>query len=129
MYQEQLSNLEEERLPPALQVLADDPLRYGLRRLPSLPEESISRNSHELSVVAVHGLGGDFYRTWASSEPQKKILWLSQLLPEDLPRARIFSFGYASAPTFSRSVTGINDSARGLLLHLKSVTDQVSKKS
>jgi hypothetical protein len=127
LYQEQESALEQKRLPPELQVLADDPLRYGLRLLPSLPEGPSSDNSYELSVVAVHGLGGDFYRTWATSGSQRQILWLSQLLPKDLPGARIFSFGYESAPTFSRSVTGIRDSANGLLHHLKSIIEQVSE--
>ena len=128
MYQDQASSVEQKRLPPELQVLADDPLRYGLRKLPSLPEGPISDNSYELSVVAVHGLGGDFYRTWATGDSQRQILWLSQLLPNELPGARIFSFGYESAPTFSRSVTGISDSAKGLLYHLKSITEQVSEK-
>lgn len=104
-------------------------MRYGLKKLPSLAEEPSSDSSHELSVVAVHGLGGDFYRTWANSESQNQILWLSQLLPKDLPGARIFSFGYESAPAFSRSVTGIGDSAKGLLYYLKSITEQVSETS
>lgn len=129
MYQDQSSTVEQNRLPPELQVLADDPLRYGLRKLPSLPEEPVSDDSYELSIVAVHGLGGDFYRTWASNESQKQTLWLSQLLPKELPGARIFSYGYESAPTFSRSVTGISDSANVLLHHLKSITEQVGEKS
>lgn len=110
-------------------MLAEDPVRYGFRKLPSLPEERISDHSYELSIVAVHGLGGDFYRTWATSDSQRQMLWLSQLLPNDLPGARIFSFGYESAPAFSRSVTGISDSAKVLLYHLKSITEQVSEKS
>ncbi|KEF58153.1 uncharacterized protein A1O9_06077 [Exophiala aquamarina CBS 119918] len=119
----QTHNVEQNRLLPELQVLADHQHRYGLRELPSLPEESVSDNSYELSVVAVHGLGGDFYQTWASTDAQRT-LWLSQLLPEKLPRARIFSFGYASAPTFSKSVTGISDSANDLLHHLMPITEQ-----
>ena len=77
----------------------------------------------------MHGLGGDFYRTWASNDSQKQILWLSQLLPQDLPGARIFSFGYESAPTFSRSVAGITDSANRLLHHVKYITEKVCEKS
>jgi hypothetical protein len=77
----------------------------------------------------VHGLGGDFYKTWANSDSQKQTLWLSQLLPKELPGARIFSFGYESAPTFSRSVTGFSDAANELLHQLKSIIEQVSEKS
>ncbi|KIW92815.1 uncharacterized protein Z519_06664 [Cladophialophora bantiana CBS 173.52] len=118
------SSVVQERLPPELQALADESRRYGLKILPSLPEIPISDHSYELSVVAVHGLGGDFYRTWASRDSQKPTLWLSQLLPKELPGARIYSFGYESAPTFSRSVTGISDAANDLLHGLKSLTEQ-----
>ena len=129
LYQDQASSVQQERLPLELQDLANDPVRHGFKELPLLPEEPISDNTYEVSVVAVHGLGGDLYRTWATGDSQRQILWLSQLLPNELPGARIFSFGYESAPTFSRSVTGINDSATTLLHHLKSVTGQVSQKS
>lgn len=108
-------------------MLVDSTSRYGLRELPSLPEGHISDASYALSVIAVHGLGGDFYRTWASNDSQNQTLWLSQLLPQDLPGARIFSFGYESAPTFSRSVSGITHSANRLLHHVKSITEQVSE--
>ncbi|KAJ9499302.1 hypothetical protein H2202_005459 [Exophiala xenobiotica] len=126
---DQASGVEQKSLPPEVQVLADDLLRYGLRKLPSLPEVHLSDHSYELSVVAVHGLGGDFYKTWASSDSQKQTLWLSQLLPKELPGARIFSFGYESAPTFSPSVTGFSDAANELLHQLKSIIEQVSEKS
>ncbi|KIW33370.1 uncharacterized protein PV07_00227 [Cladophialophora immunda] len=118
----QPSTVEQERLLPELQALADESRRYGLKPLPSLPGTPTSEHSYDLSVVAVHGLGGDFYRTWASRDSQKQTLWLSQLLPEDLPGARIYSFGYDSAPTFSRSVTGIRDAANDLLQSLMSLT-------
>ncbi|KAK5062754.1 hypothetical protein LTR84_004829 [Exophiala bonariae] len=109
---------EQRHLPPAHQALADRS-RYGLKELYRPNDQPC-----ELSVVAVHGLGGDFYRTWATSDSQRQISWLSELLPEDLPGAHIFSFGYDSAPAFSRSVTGITDSAEVLLSRLKSITDK-----
>ncbi|KIW80894.1 hypothetical protein Z517_03917 [Fonsecaea pedrosoi CBS 271.37] len=121
---DEASSVEQERLPPELQALADDSRRYGLRRLPSLPETPISDQTYEVSIVAVLGLGGDYYRTWASRDPQTPTLWLSQLLPKDLDGARIYSFGYESAPAFSRSVTGISDAANDLLHGLKFLTEQ-----
>jgi hypothetical protein len=108
-------------------MLADLQGRYGLQELPLLYEGPIPSDSYEVSVVAVHGLGGDFYKTWVRNDPQKRTFWLSQLLPQDLPGARVFSFGYESAPTFSRSVTGISDTANALLHALKSITDEVRK--
>jgi hypothetical protein len=116
--------MSDRHLAPAHQALADSPFRYRLKELYKPPDDSC-----ELSVVAVHGLGGDFYRIWATSDSQRQISWLSELLPEELPGAHIFSFGYESAPAFGRSITGIIDSAFMLLSRWKSITDKVSEES
>ena len=105
-------------------TLANAKSRFGLKELPLLPEGLTSDNPFEPIVVAVHGLGGDFYRTWRAEVPSD-MLWLSQLLPHELPRAQVYSFGYDSSPTFSQSVTGIRDSATGLLNHLALVVEKV----
>jgi protein SERAC1 len=46
-------------------------------------------NSH--SIVFVHGLTGNRENTWAHPNG---VLWPRDLLPEDLPSARIMTFGY-----------------------------------
>lgn len=51
-----------------------------------------------IEVVAVHGLQGDAYRTW---EHDNGSLWLRDFLPEDIPNARIMTFGYDSTIAFS----------------------------
>lgn len=53
------------------------------------------------SIVAVHGLNGDAYRTWtykATKKGEKDVLWLRDLLPLEIQDARIFTYGYDSMP-------------------------------
>lgn len=45
------------------------------------------------SVVAIHGLNGHRERTWTAANGK---LWLRDLLPQRLPRARIMAWGYDS---------------------------------
>ena len=104
---------------PLLETLANDSDRFGLRLIPSLPlEPSTAPHFSDLDIVAVHGLGGDLYKTWTHSsniEGENDVFWLSQLLPMDLPGARVYSFGYESRPAFSRSVATIREFAKQLL--------------
>lgn len=44
------------------------------------------------SIVAVHGLQGDAIRTW--THEKSHICWLSDLLPKEIPNARVLSWGY-----------------------------------
>jgi hypothetical protein len=51
------------------------------------------RNPNEfLSVVFVHGLTGDLYKTWTA--PGRAEPWPRELLPGKLPQTRILTFGY-----------------------------------
>ena len=43
------------------------------------------------SIVAVHGLDGHRESTWIA---ENGILWLETLLPEDVPKARVYTYGY-----------------------------------
>jgi protein SERAC1 len=40
--------------------------------------------------VFVHGLNGDMRKTWTDDE----LFWPKTLLPDDVPKARILTFGY-----------------------------------
>ncbi|KAF3807774.1 Protein SERAC1, partial [Colletotrichum gloeosporioides] len=62
------------------------------------------------SIVAVHGLGGDWEGTWTSNGR----LWLRDFVPSQLPSARVWSFGYDSS-ILSQTVADINDVAISLL--------------
>ncbi|KAK0622435.1 hypothetical protein B0T14DRAFT_563886 [Immersiella caudata] len=52
-----------------------------------------------VDIVAVHGLNGHRSKTWAASNG---VLWLRDLLPLDIPNARMFSWGY-DANTHAKS--------------------------
>jgi len=51
------------------------------------------------SIVAVHGLNGHREKTWTADNG---VHWLRDLLPEDLPNARVLCWGY-DANTHSNS--------------------------
>lgn len=42
--------------------------------------------------MAVHGLNGDALETW--THKQSKVMWLRDLLPQELSNVRIMSYGY-----------------------------------
>ena len=78
------------------------------------------KNVSRRSIVAVHGLGGDWESTWTDSGDK---LWLRDFLPKQLKEAgvesRIFSYGYDASTAFSNSVADIDDQACILLDFLK----------
>lgn len=51
------------------------------------------------SIVAVHGLNGHPFKTWTTQNTNKFWLGDSDLLPSNLKRARILTFGYNAAVT------------------------------
>lgn len=87
----------------------DEP--YGFFELAKNPEALTT-----VDVVAVHGLQGHPYTTWTHENGN---LWLKHELPEDVPCARILTFGYDSTIAFSRSVATIEDVALQLLTGLR----------
>jgi hypothetical protein len=80
---------------------------------PSPPFFSENNMVTPSSIIAVHGLNGKPFKTWTDPGSQK--LWLRDILPQDLPRARIMTFGYQAAPALQSSVADIRDHARELL--------------
>ena len=83
-----------------------------------LNEDESNRESFKVDVVAIHGLNGDAYNTWTHQRTQS--LWLKDRLPQDLPGARIYTYGYPSHLLFSRSKAEIRDYAMKLLVCLNS---------
>ena len=87
--------------------------------IPSSDKEQIglfelfkSDTAKAVDVVAVHSLQGDAYKTWTHDN---RTLWLRDILPTEVPSARIMTFGYESAWAFSNSVSDIDNKAVDLL--------------
>lgn len=82
----------------------------------------VDKNPDELDmidIIAIHGLNGDFQRTWSSRNKDGiYVNWLRDLLPADMGNARIMSFAYNSSVQFSKYITDIFDFADQLLENL-----------
>ncbi|KAI0543731.1 hypothetical protein F4679DRAFT_577412 [Xylaria curta] len=87
--------------------------QFGLFQLWPLKSEGFDVDDTQVDIVAVHGLNGKAYKTWTDSGK----LWLADFLPLDIPRARIFTYGYNSAVAFSSSASRRLMAKRRLFLH------------
>lgn len=66
-----------------------------------------------LSIVAVHGLFGDQKDSW--THRKTNAFWLSDFLPQDVPNARVMTFGYNADAAFGNTAADIEDHAKSLL--------------
>lgn len=98
-----------------LDVRANNVKETGLTQLPAPAAETPSSKLFNVDIVAVHGLGGHPFKTWTFNEKGKECFWLQDYLLEDLPGARLYTFGYNSHPFLSRSVETIADYAKELI--------------
>ncbi|TGO57714.1 hypothetical protein BOTNAR_0196g00150 [Botryotinia narcissicola] len=91
--------------------------RFGLFHLNPVPVPPKNGESpYRIDIVALHGIKGDAFKTWTEkNEDGVKNLWLRDQLPNELPGARIFSFGYDANVLFSRGTGTIEDFATALL--------------
>lgn len=72
--------------------------------------------SFDHSIVAVHGLNGHREKTWTVDT----VNWLRDLLPSDVPHARILSWGYNASTHSTSQISGqyLYDHARTLISDL-----------
>jgi hypothetical protein len=69
-----------------------------------------------VDIVAIHGLNGHCCQTWTTPiSDGQEVNWLKDLLPKQIPNARIMSFGYNSAVQLSKSAANISFFADQLL--------------
>jgi hypothetical protein len=95
--------------------------------------EAVNRGSREqeatglynADIIAIHGLGGTPYNTWTH---ENGILWLRDFVPDELPGARIYTFGYDSSFAFSKGTGTLRDFAKNFLeaIRLERKTPEVS---
>ncbi|KAF2738595.1 hypothetical protein EJ04DRAFT_541275 [Polyplosphaeria fusca] len=85
---------------------------YGLELLYDGTLHNRGEDGFGIDIVAIHGLNGNAYSTWRHSNG---LFWLKDLLPNDLPAARIFTYAYPAEVLFSKSVGDILDYSRNLL--------------
>ena len=80
------------------------------------------------SIVFVHGLGGGREGTWTRG----KVLWPKDLLPEDVPSARVLSFGYDAhianfwSPPSQNTIKNHANSLLAEIVGLRDKTETVS---
>ncbi|KAH0551024.1 hypothetical protein GP486_007617 [Trichoglossum hirsutum] len=67
-------------------------------------------------IVAIHGINGHPYESWT----RDGAFWLRDFLPEEIPGARVFSFGYDAQVVFTTSKASLDAYARSLLNSLRS---------
>ncbi|KAF4343770.1 ankyrin repeat [Fusarium beomiforme] len=104
-------------------VASEDDL-FGIYQLWPLKNDIYEVQNTEVDIVAVHGLNGKAFKTWT----QDGKLWLADFLPQDIPYARIFTFGYDSRIAFTGSASRVDDHARNLLERLMAKRRYFSEK-
>lgn len=95
---------------------------FNLEYASTSVEKPFVKADQLFSIVAVHGLNGDCFRTW--TDPKSKKLWLRDFLPKDLPGSRVMTFGYNAAFAFQNTTAGIKEHAKSLLNALISIRER-----
>ncbi|OTB07886.1 hypothetical protein M426DRAFT_230678 [Hypoxylon sp. CI-4A] len=98
--------------------LFEFPLRSGQAALPSLPVDA-----QYVDIIAVHGLGGGWQRTWSTQNGDETAIWLRDRLPAILSRInvrpRVRAFGYDSSYVFTSSASNLKSCAEDLLTRVR----------
>ena len=87
-----------------------------------------------VDIVFVHGLTGNAYNTWLYKDKSIRVHWPSELLKQDLPDARIMSFGYDADivdlwnPRSHSSLTSHAEDMVGALIRKRERTNTENRK-
>ncbi|MCJ1246224.1 hypothetical protein MMC30_003430 [Trapelia coarctata] len=71
----------------------------------------------DVDIIAVPGLGGHAIKSWR--RPDREQVWLRDFLAQDVPEARILTYGYDTLVVKSQSKASIADLAKSFLEALK----------
>ncbi|KAK4216305.1 hypothetical protein QBC37DRAFT_456012 [Rhypophila decipiens] len=96
------------------------PPPIGINVLTTAKDET---SSPGLDIVFVHGLRGHREKTWTS---KSGVFWPRDLLPNDLPGARVMSWGYDA--TIVQFFSSESASQASLFAHSKSLLEDISAK-
>jgi hypothetical protein len=66
----------------------------------------------KLDIIALHGINGHAKNSWADSNGH---FWLQDQIPQMLPGARVFTFGYPAKVVFQMNTAGLEEFSRTLL--------------
>lgn len=102
--------------------------RFGLNLLSSpATDDPGSRPGFPVDIVALHGITGDAFETFTAPNGT---LWLQDFLSEDIPGARVFSYGYDASVFFTKAAGDIDFFARNLLegLEQRRIGEEVREK-
>jgi len=88
----------------------------------TLPSASVGTAQLRSGAVTSSKLGGDAITTW--THPKSKAFWLKDFLPQQIPDARIMTFGYNADVAFGQSTAEIIDHAKRLLASLVDKRDE-----
>ena len=87
-----------------------------------------------IDIVFVHGLTGNAYNTWLYNDKSIRVHWPSELLKQDLPDARILSYGYDADivnlwnPRSHSSLTNHAENMVGALIRKRERTNTEDRK-
>ena len=74
----------------------------------------------EIDIIALTGLAGHAFGSWAASPH----MWLRDFLPEDLPRARVLLYGYDSNLVGTQSKHILTDLSSNFVVKLHTMQSQ-----
>lgn len=72
----------------------------------------MTKLTQHISIVAITGVGGTPFMSW---QHKSGGMWLRDFLPRDIPKARVFTYGYSSKLLNSASYARLTDYADAFL--------------
>lgn len=79
------------------------------------------------SVIAVHGLAGNAFGSWAvrAQRSEEYTCWLRDFLAEDLPNIRVVTYGYEARLDRTTTVSRLTDYRRAFLLDVATLMTEI----